>query len=85
MLYALKALAGLRHSEAARLRWSHFNEDLEPLAGLNLGKTKTGVAAQAFQSIRRSTCCSRIGRRLDGSESTAARPPATISSCPRAT
>ena len=43
VLYALKALAGLRHSEAARLRWSHFNEDLEPLAGLNLGKTKTGV------------------------------------------
>jgi integrase len=43
VLYALKALAGLRHGEAARLRWSHFNEDLEPLAGLNLGKTKTGV------------------------------------------
>jgi integrase len=43
VLYALKALAGLRHSEAARLRWSHFNEDLEPLTGLNLGKTKTGV------------------------------------------
>ncbi len=43
VLYALKALAGLRHSEAARLRWSHFNQRLEPLAGLNLGKTKTGV------------------------------------------
>jgi integrase len=43
VLYALKALAGLRHSEAARLRWSHFNQDREPLAGLNLGKTKTGV------------------------------------------
>ena len=43
VLYALKALAGLRHSEAARLRWCHFDEDLEPLTGLNLGKTKTGV------------------------------------------
>ena len=43
VLYALKALAGLRHGEAARLRWSHFNQDREPLAGLNLGKTKTGV------------------------------------------
>jgi len=43
VLYGLKALAGLRHGEAARLRWCHFNEQLEPLAGLNLGKTKTGV------------------------------------------
>ncbi len=43
VLYALKALAGLRHGEAARLRWTHFNAQLEPLAGLNLGKTKTGV------------------------------------------
>jgi hypothetical protein len=43
ILYGLKALAGLRHGEAARLRWCHFNEQLEPLAGLNLGKTKTGV------------------------------------------
>ena len=43
VFYALKALAGLRHSEAAGLRWSHFNEELEPLAGLDLGKTKTGV------------------------------------------
>jgi len=43
VLYALKALAGLRHGEAARLRWSHFNEDLEPLTALNLGRTKTGV------------------------------------------
>jgi CheY-like chemotaxis protein len=24
--------------------WTHFDEDREPLAGLNLGKTKTGVA-----------------------------------------
>jgi integrase len=43
VLYALKALAGLRHSEAARLRWSHVNENLEPLTGLNLGETKTEV------------------------------------------
>lgn len=33
VLYGLKALAGLRHGEAARLRWRHFNEQLEPSRG----------------------------------------------------
>ena len=42
-LYALKALAGLRHGEAARLRWWQLDGKREPLTGLNLGKTKGGV------------------------------------------
>lgn len=41
--YALKGLAGLRHGEAAGLRWSHYDEQAEPLGALNLAKTKTQV------------------------------------------
>jgi integrase len=41
--YALMALAGLRHAEAARLRWSDFDRRREPLACLRLPKTKSGV------------------------------------------
>jgi hypothetical protein len=43
VLYALKGLAGLRHGEAAGLRWSQYDEKAEPLGALNLAKTKTGV------------------------------------------
>jgi integrase len=54
LLYALKALAGLRHGEAASLRWRHYEPSLEPLGRLLIatslhaksGKekdTKTGV------------------------------------------
>jgi hypothetical protein len=50
LLYALKGLAGLRHGEAAGLRWSQYglrwsqyDEKAEPLGALNLAKTKTGV------------------------------------------
>jgi integrase len=43
VLYALKGVAGLRHGEAAGLRWSQYDEKAEPLGALNLAKTKTGV------------------------------------------
>jgi integrase len=43
VLYALKGLAGLRHSEAAGLRWNSYDQQAEPLGALNLGKTKTKV------------------------------------------
>ena len=39
VLYALDAVAGLRHGEAAGLRWSQYDEKAVPL----LAKTKTGV------------------------------------------
>jgi integrase len=49
VLNALKALAGLRHGEAAGLRWRHFDDTLEPLGRLLIatsydsGRTKTDV------------------------------------------
>lgn len=43
VLYALKALAGLRHSEAAELNWRRYDATLEPLGGLSLERTKTQV------------------------------------------
>lgn len=43
MLYALKGLAGIRHGEAAGLRWNGYDQQAEPLGALNLGKTKTKV------------------------------------------
>jgi integrase len=43
VLYALKGIAGLRHTEAATLRWRQYDATLEPLGALNLEKTKTGV------------------------------------------
>jgi integrase len=43
VLYALKGLAGLRHGEAAGLRWSHYDQQAQPMGALNLGKTKTAV------------------------------------------
>jgi integrase len=43
VLYALKGLAGLRHGEAASLRWRQYDARLEPLGGLALEVTKTGV------------------------------------------
>jgi len=43
LLSALKGVAGLRHSEAAGLRWRHFDLTRQPLGALHLGKTKTDV------------------------------------------
>jgi integrase len=43
ILYALKALAGLRHGEAAGLTWRQYDATLEPLGGLSLERTKTQV------------------------------------------
>lgn len=34
VMYALKAIAGLRHAEAAALHWRHLDRDREPLASL---------------------------------------------------
>jgi integrase len=50
--YALQALAGLRPGEAAPLRWSHYETDLEPLGRLLIAnsnkrlRTKTGAVRQ---------------------------------------
>lgn len=41
VLYALKGLAALRHSEAARLRWDQYDADAKPLGCISLHKTKT--------------------------------------------
>ncbi len=49
VVYALGALAGLRHGEIAALRWRHYNPDREPLGQLTIarsnqrGRTKTGA------------------------------------------
>jgi integrase len=43
VFHALKALAGLRHSEASGLRWRQYDRALEPLGALNLERTKTQV------------------------------------------
>lgn len=43
VFYALKYLAALRHSEAARLRWRDIRP-MEPLSQILLEKTKTGIA-----------------------------------------
>src|SRR5258708_39453269 len=47
--HALKSIAGLRHGEAAGLRWRHYDATLEPLGRLvvatsyDTGRTKTDV------------------------------------------
>jgi len=43
VLYSLQALAGLRHGEAAALRWRQVDPGEEPLGAITLSKTKTGV------------------------------------------
>ena len=44
VLIALKFLAGgLRHGEAARLKWRNYDPTVEPLGRLAIGKTKSGV------------------------------------------
>jgi integrase len=43
VLYALKALGGLRHGEAATLLWRQYDETMEPLGSLSLEQTKTQV------------------------------------------
>lgn len=40
---SVKGVAGLRHGEAASLRWRQYDASLEPLGGLSLEHTKTGV------------------------------------------
>ena len=50
VLYALLGIGGLRHGEAAGLRWRHYEPDLAPLGRLSIvtsydkGRTKTGRA-----------------------------------------
>jgi integrase len=46
VLYALKSLAGLRHSEAAELTWRQYDTTLEPLGRIALEHTKTKVPRQ---------------------------------------
>jgi len=49
VLYALEGLAGLRHGEAAGLRWRHLESDAKPLGRLTIatsydrGRTKTST------------------------------------------
>ena len=43
VLYGLKSLAALRHGEAATLTWAQDDATLQPLGGIHLGKTKSGV------------------------------------------
>ena len=49
VMYAVKAIAGLRHGEVAGLRWRHYDAELEPLGRLlvatsyDSGRTKTDV------------------------------------------
>jgi integrase len=43
VLYALKTVAGLRHSEAATLRWRQYDATLKPLGGIDLSYTKSKV------------------------------------------
>lgn len=43
VLYGLKAMAALRHGEAANLKWSQYDAGAEPLGAIHLGKTKSGV------------------------------------------
>ncbi len=43
VLYAIKGLAGVRHGEAARLRWRNYDPTLDPLGALDLELTKTQV------------------------------------------
>jgi hypothetical protein len=46
ILYALKALAALRHTEAATLTWAMYDAAAKPLGSINLGQTKSGVPRQ---------------------------------------
>jgi len=41
--YALQALAGMRHSEAAGMRWRDYDSEQEPLGCIALPNTKTKV------------------------------------------
>jgi len=50
VLYALKALAGLRHGEAAALRWRHYDATLEPL-----GRLLVAVAYNSRDGIEKGT------------------------------
>lgn len=43
VLYGLKGLAGLRHNEAATLRWADVDTAAQPLGKILLGKTKSRV------------------------------------------
>jgi integrase len=43
VLYGLKCLAALRHTEAAKLTWKQLDVATKPLWQISLGKTKSGV------------------------------------------
>jgi integrase len=43
VIYAMKALAALRHSEASGLLWRQYDTEADPLGALNLERTKTQV------------------------------------------
>lgn len=43
VLYALKLLAALRHSEAAGLTWGLYDSAARPLGAIHLGKTKSAA------------------------------------------
>lgn len=43
MLYAIKALTGMRHGEVARLKWDHYDPDVLPLGRLTVAVTKTKI------------------------------------------
>jgi integrase len=73
VFHALKALAGLRHSEASGLRWRQYDRALEPLGALDLERTKTQVRG-ASRCIRRSPAYSRTGAMAVGSGRSAGRP-----------
>ncbi len=72
ILYALKGVIGLRHSEAARLRWRHYDATTEPLGTLHLGKTKTGVPRADPRPPHAREAARRVARRRLGARLRAA-------------
>jgi len=74
VLYALKGLAGLRHGEAASLRWRQYDRTLEPLGGLSLERTKTDVPRRA--PVHPTLARVLAQWKLAGWERTYGRPPA---------
>ena len=52
VLWSLKALAGLRHGEAAALRWRHYDTAMEPLGRLTIAMS---FDSHAFEEKRTKT------------------------------
>ena len=84
VVYALKALAGLRHSEASGLLWRQYDTEADPLGALNLERTKTQVPRRVpvHQTLARIL---RDWREGGWRESSGGRPRTTTSSSRRAT